>query len=508
MKKGYLSIGLITAIYAGLITISSCTDEKVVENFITNDTTIYQVVDVGEVDIDTVNFESITPEFLTIQSDFSDVEISTLLSSEDVLPLSEDFVFGGSADGAGLIQVEDQYWYFINNEDNYAVSKIVLNSNLEPVYGEYVLNSTGAGTRLCSGTMAYPEIHGFGPLFITAGESGIESQSKMIDVMTASASSAGIPRPIPAFGRWNTENAVPLPKSTANSLGLGTMVVIGDDHSSGAFGQVAMYVSGGTGDLVNGYVYVLRRTNKNTVEMDMEEGTAYDVEFVWLPNAATLSGAQLDQLAADSSAISFGRVEDVDYRKSTDDEAGAGREVWFTVTGDDEDAEVYSKNGRVYQLVFDESDPTKGSLTCMLDGDKENGKAAQFHNPDNIMVTENYVYIEEDPNGYNRGSSPANGDEHAAYLYQYNMTTGDLKVVFEIDQKEAYSTTGNMDAGRWEYGSMIDVTDIVGASTSTFMLAVQAHEWKKEEFAGVDGGAIRPDENQGSQVVWVKGLGR
>jgi hypothetical protein len=44
----------------------------------------------------------------------------------------------------------------------------------------------------------------------------------------------------------------------------------------------------------------------------------------------------------------------------------------------------------------------------------------KFQNPDNICVTKNYVYVQEDANGY--------GDEtHDAYIYQYNMATKQLK---------------------------------------------------------------------------------
>lgn len=459
-----------------------------------------------EVDIDTVQFTSITPALIQAGPGApSGVTITPLFSSEDALPLASDFIFGGSADGAGFLKNGEQYEYFVNNEDNYAVSKIILNASMTPVWGEYVLNSSGAGTRLCSGSLIDPEVNGFGPLFLAAGESGIESQVQAVDVATANGSSAGIPRPVPAFGRWNSENAIALPSAAFND----TNIIIGDDHSSGAFGQIVMYRASRVGDLVGGSVYVLRRTDLNTTEMDMDEGVSYDVEFVEIPNAKTMSGAQLDQASADLNAIAFGRVEDVDYRKGSDLSV-AGREVWFAVTGDDEDPSTYSVSGRIYKLNLDDGDAFNGTLVPVIDGDAD-GNGSEFHNPDNIMVTENFVYVQEDPNGYNRtGGSVVNGSDHPAQIYAYDIANNTISVVVQTLEGVAgapYTEAGDAN-GSWEYGAMLDITDEIGASVSTFILAVQPHTWREDKFAGADGGAIRPNENQGSQIVIIEGLPR
>ncbi|WP_235819783.1 hypothetical protein [Flavobacterium davisii] len=139
-----------------------------------------------------------------------------------------------------------------------------------------------------------------------------------------------------------------------------------------------------------------------------------------------------------------------------------------------------------------------------MDGDNRNGKAKTFQNIDNICVTKNYVYLQEDPNGY--------GDEiHDSYLYQYNILTKELKVVFELDHKRNEPGDKYLSAaspkGSWEYGSLTDVSETLGVE-NTFMLCIQAHSWEKEAFKGVDGGNIRPNEKQGSQVILIKGLPR
>ncbi|MEO5998382.1 MAG: hypothetical protein ABIN89_16630 [Chitinophagaceae bacterium] len=69
----------------------------------------------------------------------------------------------------------------VNNEDNYSASKLYLDKNLKPVKGEYALNSDGGQWRLCSGTLAIPEEHGFGPVYLSVGESNAEAMRHAID---------------------------------------------------------------------------------------------------------------------------------------------------------------------------------------------------------------------------------------------------------------------------------------------------------------------------------------
>ncbi len=443
---------------------------------------------------------SITPALIKNMPGFPSLQTFALFSSEDTFINTPGYVFGGSADGSGLFKNSDgTFTFLVNNEDNFAVSKITFDNHFKPVAGEYVLNSNGAGNRLCSASLATPEIHGFGPLFLTAGESGAESQIIGITPFDTKANNS-TPRPLAALGRWSSENAVPLPKTAYSGQ---TVILIGDDDSGTYGGQFVMYKST-TGDLNNGKVYVMKRTDENMVERNMTEGNSYAVQFVEVPNAKTNTGDQNNILSQTLKAIPFGRVEDIDYRK----EAGKEREVYFNVTGQDNSGAnadySRSKYGRVYKLVLDQNNPLAGQLTLVLDGDNRQGKAKKFQNVDNICVTKNFVYLQEDSNGY--------GDEtHDAYIYQYNIATGELKEVFELDHKRNDPTNKYLSAssalGSWEYGALIDVSDVIGIP-DTFMLSIQTHSWKKDAFKGVDGGTVRPNENQGSQVILIKGLPR
>ena len=442
---------------------------------------------------------SVTPALL--KSLTSGVEIYSLVGSDDVLPQSPSFIFGGSADGAGLLKNADgTFTMLVNHEDNFAVSRITLDATFKPVKGDYVVNSTAGKYRLCSATLATPEEHGFGPLFLTAGESNEESQILSVNPL----GTANTPTYLTGFGRWNTENAVPLPKNAYSGR---TVIIIGDDDSGAEGGQVAMYLSNTLGDLNNGKLYVLARTNDVVRERDMVVGQSYPVVFKEIAGHAAMTGRQVNQASATLRSVAFGRVEDLDYRKG-----GTGREVYFVTTGQNNTgvnaAYDRTKYGRAYRLTLDAADPLKGTLEVILDGDDRTGPARLFQNPDNVYVGQNYVYIQEDDNGY--------GDEtHDGYIYQYNIATRALVPVLELDHRRTqpdaarYNAVGARPAGKagWEYGAMIDVSDLLG-QPNTFLIALQPHSWRDAKYAGVDGGTLRPTENQASQMVIVKGLPR
>jgi hypothetical protein len=444
---------------------------------------------------------SVTPALVKKQAGFEGLEIFSLVGSDDKLAQSPNFVFGGSADGAGLMKDGENYVMLVNHEDNFAVSRVTLDKTFKPVKGEYILNSTGGLWRLCSATLATREEHGFGPLFLTCGESGEESRTHGLNPLD-DANKLTQSRELAGLGRWNAENAVPLPTAAYPNR---TAILIGDDDSGTFGGQVALYLSNTVGDLQNGALYVLKRTDNNVREMDMKVGQRFPVEFVRINNHATLTGRQINEASTQLNSISFGRVEDVDYRKGS---ATNNREIYFNVTGQNNTGvnASYSrtKYGRVYKLVLDAADPLKGNLEVVLDGDDRTGKAKEFQNVDNICVTENYVYTQEDANSY--------GDEtHDAYIYQYNIATTEFKKVIELDHRRTatdaakYNVGGASRFGAWEYGAMIDISNTIGIE-NTFLISVQPHTWTGAAYRNADGGTLRTAEEQASQMIIIKGL--
>lgn len=482
--KYYLQFGFITLALTSLI---SCNND--------DDNTIGQEPSNPV----TLKAHSVSPNFLKTTSEFSDVNIYPLISSEDMLPESPAFVYGSMADGAGLIKNEDNTYTLINNiEADFAIARITLDETFKPVKGEHILNATAtANTAQCSGSLITPDEHGFGPLYLSGGEWGGASKGVFLTDPLRDANSASFAQMLPAMGQWSTENAVAIGQ---NAYSEKTVVFIGDDHSNNEIpsGQLGMYV-GDKGDLYGGQLFALRVTDDTIdFEVDMEEGQSYPIDFV------ALQETQIDMLDAEAKtkgAMGFSRLEDIDWRRGS---AANNREIYFCVTGRKKPGLIGKGTtyGRVYKVTLNENDPAgAGTITCVLDGDKINGKAKTFHSPDNILVTNNYAYIQEDPNGYFDSADKT----HFARLYQYNLVTGELKTVLECDQEAAMAQGYGTTNGIWEITGMIDVSDIVGID-ETFMVITQNHGW--------EGGFTDPKANtapwtgQGSMIYTINGLER
>jgi len=207
---------------------------------------------------------SITPAMAKTFPDFSGVGVYTLISSEDPIANTDNMVYGGAPDGQGFINDPqgDGYIMVNNHENTWAVSRLYLDNKLDIVKGDYIVDTDGGGFRLCSATMATPMEHGFGPIFLTAGESNVNAMCHAIDPI-ATANPSNNSRTKPAMGKMSAENYVPLNK---NAYPGKTVVIVGEDAGNG---QVYLYVSNTVGDLENGKLYVLRRTDLNQIETAM-----------------------------------------------------------------------------------------------------------------------------------------------------------------------------------------------------------------------------------------------
>lgn len=460
----------------------------------------------NEVESDRFGHRSISPDaanFFKVSNDFSNIKVSTILTSEDVLPQSPDFVYGSMADGAGLLANADGTYTLINNiEADYSIARITFDQSLSPIRGEHILNQEAtATTAMCSGSIVTPEDHGFGPLYLSGGEwgAGIQQGVYAVDPMKK-ASQASNAKVLTAMGEWAVENAVVMHKDAFPGK---TVVMIGDDNSDNSIPQGAfgLYV-GERGDLENGKLYGLKVPGMK-YEMEMEEGKEYAFEMYEFQERAL---APLNQEAIDNEVMGFSRVEDIDWRRGS---AANAREAYFAVTGRKKDGLTGKGTfyGRIYKIVFDAESPLQGKITPVLDGDNLTGVAKQFHSPDNILVTENYAYIQEDPNGY-----PDTADKsHYAYLYQYDLNTGDLKVVLECDQISAASLGYGNTSNTWEITGMIDVSDVV-KKDNTFLMITQNHGWNpKDGSAFSDPTAVldvASSRREGSMLFVVEGLER
>jgi hypothetical protein len=454
---------------------------------------------------------SVNPSLVKTLPGFEGLEIFPLISSDDVLEQSPSFIYGSQPDGAGMMKNPTGEGFIMvqNHEINRAVSRVYLDKTLKPIKGEYIVDGDAGLWRLCSATLATPEEHGFGPVFLTAGESGSESLVHAISP-TGAADKTNKDRVLPALGRASMENAVPLPK---NAYPGKTVIIIGEDDSNG---QLIAYISTTVGDLQNGKLYFLRRQDQNPVETAMVSGNTYDVEFVEIENAKTQTGVQIAAQSVAKKAIQFARVEDIDYRKGS---AANNREVFFTATGVAEARlnPIAGKTmwGRVYKLSMDAVDPLKGKLSIIADGDADPGNS--IVNPDNICVTENYVYIQED------GDSFYIKNNHDGRIWQHNLSTNSLKPMIEMfhrrgnaDFEKKYNSINTQLLSSWEFGAMVDISDLIGIP-NTFMVNIHPHTWRDLKYSNADGSTYSKTTDissatgsfaEGGQTIIVRGIPR
>jgi hypothetical protein len=448
--------------------------------------------------------KSLLNPLVKINSGFSNLKAYSLISSTDVL--SDGFRLVGAQDGAGFLKDGDEYIYVVNAEDDYGVSRIRFDKFMKPIKGEWLLNAGVSDfARQCSATMWEKEIHGGDKdIFLSASESiayDVKGIDPWIETPTPTADFG-----LDALGEFSWENAVPLPKDAYSGK---TVIVGGDDDSSGSEGQVTMYVSeNGDADLENGKIYVLRYKQvsdgangvqdvvANTVynEGSLDFGNTYDVEFVEIENGASMTKSEMETACTGVFASQFMRVEDVDYQKGSD---ANSRNVFFAVTGRGPDRGTYNDWGTVYKLELDETNPLEGKLTQIVSGNTDSnnndGNLAALQSPDNICVTENFVYIQEDPNSFSRG--------HAAQIYQTDLNGNNASVVLELKIESNLSPTGSTNFSG-EFGSLIDVSDKVG-EPDTFILALQPHYWLSDDFE-----SSNLPHNQGGQIILLQGLPR
>lgn len=473
----------------------------------------------GNSSIGSFNFSN-TNALLTTFPGFNNIKVSALLSSTDVLSTSTggNFQLGGSADGAGaVINGDGNIAMMVNCEDHYSVARIILDpETLEPIEADYMLSSgVNEYARQCSGTMWESNIHGGSEDFFISSSENFNLQSKRIDIDETPNPTNNDDRFV-EWGRFNWENNVPLP---AGAYSGSTVVIGGDDDSSDSQGQIAMYYStSGNADLIGGRVYVLKRVGATGVETeeDLDFGVEYDVEFVEIPNAANLTYAETEQACVNALSLQFMRVEDVDYAKGTD---AAGRTVFFAVTGRGPGRGTYNDWGTGYKLVLDDANPLTGKLTQIISGNtdtnKMDGNMPFLQSPDNICVTDNFIYWQEDPNSFSRN--------HQAYIWQSDLNGNNVVPVLQLDYNLALDQVNGSiraaDGLNGEFGALFDITDkVTNASGSIFALMLQPHYWEEERFEGIDGHVrttfVGEDQNggreddQGSQIVILEGLPR
>jgi len=488
---------------------------------------------------------------VTTFGQFKSIAVETLVSSIDELPTSDGGTMhiGGSADGAGMVVGDDgNLILMVNFEDHYSIGRFVIDPSkfasdrtergdlVESIISaDYVLNSSvGDFARQCSGTMWEQAIHGGSQDMYFSASENWNHVVKGFDPHNTVPNPSDADMRLNAMGHFNWENAVPLPQAAYPGS---TVFVGGDDDykfNGNGGGSIVLYFSNaGDDDFTGGQPHVMRLANQTVEgvtitdgaidgepadEGDIIKGVPYEVEFVALPDGLSdvlgngapdfTSLAEYDAASVDLNALEFVRVEDLDYGKGS---VEANRTMYFSITGRGPGRGTPNDWGSGYKLELDPADPTKGTLTKILTGNlDEEGALAALQSPDNICVTDNYIYWQEDPNSFARG--------HQAYIWQTDLDGNNPQAVLQIDLNSALDNIEGTDSDGFngEFGALIDISDKIGEQ-GTFILCLQPHYWTDPAYAGVDGhdngfgtpGGFAPREDQqGSQLVVLRGLPR
>jgi hypothetical protein len=211
-------------------------------------------------------------------------------------------------------------------------------------------------------------------------------------------------------------------------------------------------------------------TDGNPSPNDIAPGEKLPGRLVSIPQEENSSVAELNRAAEARGAMNFVRIED-----AVADPLHPGV-VYFADTGA---ARSETYRGRIYRLRFDVDDPTRASLSVVLDGDEGD----DMFNPDNLGISPHALVIQEDRNyarsGYDR-------------VLVYDLDTGTLTAVARTDPTPiAIERAGG--PGAWESSGVVSASAFFGRGW--WLLDVEAHETSIAQ----QGRSLRVDSAEGER---------
>jgi hypothetical protein len=351
--------------------------------------------------------------------------------------------------------------------------------------------------RFCSGFLAGPA-HGFQqPVYFTGEEtSDIVSlppnpawpptgQTRQGGYAVAFDTADGGRYTIPGMGRMNHENVVIVPGGWS-----GKMVALTDDDTFTApAAQLYMYVAADGRSLLEdqGQLYAFVSADPSINDYgDMGQGVSVGGSFILVPREIALGDQTvLENWSNENNVFQFIRTEDLTYDKNNP------RVIYIADTGEPRavrnpnttrlergpsSARGPFPNGRIFKMTLSPTDPLKvDNFEVLIDADTAGYNKDGLHNPDNLDASGNSLMIQEDPisvNNFNPGEGPT------ARVWRYDLRTGQLTVVAEVDQ------TGDPKAktGTWESSGIADASTLFGPGT--WLVNVQAHSiWVETQAA-------------------------
>jgi hypothetical protein len=441
---------------------------------------------------------------------------------------------------------------------NALVAKLRLHQKSAGVLsGSYAIPSSPGYQRFCSNFIVGPE-HGFErPLLFTNEEArdivlrqqdswhqpGVtlaEPNAEQAGVVVAYDVKSGAYKTIYGMGRHNHENSVGVP-------GYGYPVVLsGDDTFDAPASQLYVYkaTSGAAvwndqgalfafrsdnpaindyGDVtssmtVTGHFIEVPRMIATGKRPDGKDVTSADLGYPPPPAGSGIpNGPQwvLEHWSNLNNVFQFIRIEDTAYDRNNPliqylADTGEPRALPNPATGrlmrGPSGTQGPYPNGRLWKLELAPASaggPLAGAKLSIAPNGNFDAlgyrTTAAVHNPDNLETTTKAVYIQEDPGSHQ--SQPAFPGATNARIWQYDIATGALKVVAEVDQSMSPVTN----KGAWESSGIVDASSVLGPGA--FLVDVQAHGWDTPVPGGNDPPAVQQREHGQLLVLRVPGEG-
>jgi hypothetical protein len=388
------------------------------------------------------------------------VEVDPILSVGDIIPTGQTppYQMSGIPDGLGAYSDRNGTMHVFMNHElgvtfpavppgvNTRISDLTLNRKTHGVLAaQYRFTGLEGFERFCSSTL---EVINGTPYYFTGEEAVPAGHDGSSIVMNAET---GTWTETPHFGHFEHENVVPVVRVSKFMV-----VSTEDDFRVGNPAYLYAYIADSfedavSGDPAHGSLYVWKATDSSDTAITMQKGDAIQGEFVPLTQAENANSATLKAAATTKQAFRFARLEDATMAQQR-----AGR-VFIADTGKIGEATL---RGRIYQLDIDPSDPTKASLTLLLDGDTGD----DMFNPDNLGASALSLMIQEDRESQFRDPPFSGG---YGRILKYDLTDGTLLPVARVN------TPPPLRPGTWESSGIVSAQQLLG--NGWWLTDVQAH---------------------------------